>query len=190
MYMMDCKIAERVFREKFGYISSLAKHKDDLIASCVNNLWSYRVNHFDPLKGKYEAGAYDVCKQTIWKKTIKDKQWTFENSLVALDMPVGEKGSTLIDVVDQISVDQSEQESIDRTGEQFYDVNNVVLKLKQFQNDKTQLILQLFFEGWTEEQIAEKAGCRRQYVTRVKSQYKSAFVDMTVEIENEVRSII
>ena len=171
MYHADFCLAERVFRENFRSFSSLKKHQEDLVASCVANLWEYRVKFFDPDKGKYEAGAYEVCRQTIWKNTIKDEQWKFENSLVALNQPIGENTGTLIDVVDQMSVDQAEQESIDRTSENFHEVNTAVIKLKQFKNEKTQEILSLYIQGYTEEQIAEKVGCRRQYISRIKTQY-------------------
>lgn len=191
MYNADYTIAERVFRKHFGSQDNLSSHKYDLLQLCVVNLCWYRKKYFDPEKGKYEAGASDICKQTI-VRGISGKQWKFENNLVSMDETAYEDSEeneavSFLEVMDKDhSIELEAQAYNEEQSENFYEVHNEIIG--QF-NTKAQEILQLFMDSFKEQEIAEKIGCRRQYVSRVKTQYKCAFVDKSLEIEKEVRKI-
>jgi len=172
MFEEDLWIARKCVARNFSHLKHI---REDLIQVCVVRLWVYRDKYYEPERNSnYESCAFDVCKQTIWRQ-IRSKQWQFENNLVSLQTATNESGElTLADTIDIKT--ESEHDS-DLSTQRYYEIQNEVERTKFYQNTKTQEILTHFFQGYTEEQTAEKVGCRRQYVTRIKSKYKNLFIE-------------
>jgi len=181
----DREIADEIVRKKFGYYK---RFHDDLLQVCMVNLWHWREKYFDPSKGSYEIGAKVICTQTIIRAT-RSEQWRFENSYIPLDLAIDENGE--IAMIDTINILTEPEKHAIQITEGFNDVHYEAMKLKNFKktNTKTQEILSLFFEGFTEEEVAKKVGCRRQYVTSIKKKYKEAYVEIRNKIDEEIKNI-
>jgi hypothetical protein len=150
---------------------------------CVVWLWRYRDKYFDSTKGKYETGAYDVCKQAVIRAT-RGKQRNFERGFLSLDMPVDNENETL--TFHDLTAKTESEQSAEIVTDEYHEINNEILKRKEYQNTKAKEILQYFFEGYTEYEIKSKVGCCRSYIQKVKKNYKTLFAKISKEYGDDI----
>jgi RNA polymerase sigma factor (sigma-70 family) len=154
---------------------------DDLMQICRFALWNYRKKYYDTTKSKYQTLAPDVCKQAIFHIT-RSKQWQFENNIVSLEQYSEDHEIDLLDIISSTP---------EKPNNENKDITDTMTRVTHFEivntlsTDRKKQIIDLGLQGYKLNEIANKIGCNRSYVIKVKKEYADKAKEIVQEQKKE-----
>ena len=176
--MRDRNIADMVIGKYFSKYPRYLKR--EIKENCVLELWAKRSQFRADMGAKYETWGFAVCRNAMLDQYAG--QVNLGANCASFDFVVGVddngKSTTLLDLyADKVSTEIN----LDKIDKQ---ITHEKVMSKDFENENKQKIIAMTLAGHPPREIMKVVNVCRQYIDKVKRQYKNALAEVS-EIQNK-----